>query len=64
MAKDDQLAVIFEVIGTPQEPDMAYVTDAKAIGYLKSFDPIERMNMANKYPGASEPALDLLNRML
>ena len=40
------------------------MTDAKAIGYLKSFTPNERMNMQNKYPGASPEGVDLLNRML
>jgi hypothetical protein len=40
------------------------VTDAKAIGYLKSFNPNARMNMATKYPGASADGTDLLNRML
>ena len=64
VAKDDQLAVIFEILGTPSDEDMAYVTDAKAIGYLKSFVPIERVNLQEKYPGASEDANDLLNKML
>ena len=44
MAKDDQLAIIFDVLGTPTEEDMTFVTDAKAIGYLKSFNAIERVN--------------------
>lgn len=64
VAKDDQLAVIFEILGTPVEDDMVYVTDAKAIGYLKSFTPIERVELNKKYPGATEEAIDLLNKML
>jgi len=40
------------------------VTDAKAIGYLKSFNPNERVDMSTKYPGASAEGTDLLNRML
>ena len=64
VARDDQLAVIFDVLGTPNDDDISYVTDAKAIGYLKSFTPIERINMAAKYPGASAEGVDLLNRML
>ena len=43
---------------------MAYVTDAKAIGYLRSFTPIERVDLSRKYPGATEEAIDLLNKML
>ena len=64
VARDDQLAVIFDVLGTPNDDDISYVTDAKAIGYLKSFTPIERINMAAKYPGANQDGIDLLNRML
>jgi len=64
VAKDDQLAVIFEILGTPGDDDMAYVTDAKAIGYLKSFTPIERVDLGRKYPGATPEAIDLLNKML
>lgn len=64
VARDDQLAVIFDVLGTPVEEDISYVTDAKAIGYLKSFTPNERVNFATKYPGANAEGVDLLNRML
>jgi mitogen-activated protein kinase 1/3 len=44
VAKDDQLAVIFEMLGTPSDDDMSFVTDQKANGYLKSFVPIERID--------------------
>ena len=64
MTKDDQLAVIFEVLGTPEEQDTAFVTDAKATTYLKSFTPIPRSDLSKKYPGASHDAIDLLNKML
>ena len=36
-SKNDQLAVIFEVIGTPTEEDKSFVTDTKAIEYLEAF---------------------------
>lgn len=36
-SKNDQLAVIFEVIGTPTEEDKSFVTDAKALEYLEAF---------------------------
>lgn len=64
VAKDDQLAVIFEMLGTPTDDDMSFVTDQKANGYLKSFVPIERIDFQKKYPGASPEAIDLINRML
>jgi hypothetical protein len=37
VSKDDQLAMIFEVLGTPEEADIAFVTDQKALAYLMSF---------------------------
>lgn len=40
------------------------MTDAKAIGYLKSFTMNPRLNFDGKYPGASNEGADLLNRML
>jgi len=64
VAKDDQLAIIFEILGTPNDDDMSYVTDTKAIGYLKSFTHIPRLEMKEKYPGASPEAVDLLEKML
>jgi mitogen-activated protein kinase 1/3 len=64
VAKDDQLAVIFEMLGTPSDDDISFVTDQKAIGYLKSFVPIERIDFQKKYPGASPEAVDLINKML
>lgn len=64
VARDDQLAVIFDVLGTPNDDDISYVTDAKAIGYLKSFTQNDRMDMQGKYPGCNSDGVDLLNRML
>ena len=64
VAKDDQLAVIFEMLGTPSDDDMSYVTDKKAIGYLKSFTQIERVDFQKKYSGTSAEGIDLLNGML
>ena len=34
---NDQLNVIFDVIGTPNEEDISFLTDLKAQSYLKSF---------------------------
>jgi mitogen-activated protein kinase 1/3 len=63
-SKNDQLAVIFEVIGTPTEDDKSYVTDQKALEYLEAFPPKGRSELAVLYPGAGEEAIDLLNRIL
>lgn len=52
------------MLGTPNDDDCSFVTDQKALGYLKSFVPIERIDFFKKYPGASPDAIDLINRML
>ena len=64
VSKDDQLAMIFEVLGTPEEADIAFVTDQKALAYLMSFQPVQRVDLQHKYPGADEESIDLLNKML
>lgn len=63
-SKNDQLAVIFEVIGTPNEEDKSFVTDAKATEYLDAFPPKEKTDLTTLYPGAGEEAIDLLGRTL
>lgn len=63
-SNSDQLNVIFDVIGTPTEEEMSFVTDAKALEYLKSFSPRPRIDLKTRYPAASDDAIDLLNKML
>ena len=61
---NDQLAVIFEVIGSPNEEDKSFVTDSKAIEYLAAFPKRDRVDLATIYPGAGEEAIDLLHKIL
>jgi mitogen-activated protein kinase 1/3 len=61
---NDQLAVIFNVIGTPDEDEMSFVTDQKAIEYLRSFPPNARADLLAKYPAAPKEAIDFLNVIL
>lgn len=63
-SKNDQLAVIFQVIGTPNEEDKSYVTDQKALEYLNAFPKSDRVNLSTVYPGAGEEAIDLLHKIL
>jgi mitogen-activated protein kinase 1/3 len=63
-SKNDQLAIIFDVIGTPNEEDKSYVTDAKAFEYLDAFPANPRKDLNILYPGAGTEAIDLLNRIL
>jgi mitogen-activated protein kinase 1/3 len=60
----DQLNVIFDVIGTPNEEEMSFVTDAKAIEYLKTFPARPRTDFRDLFSASSKPALELLNKML
>lgn len=60
----DQLNVIFDVIGTPNEEEMSFVTDTKAIEYLKTFQARPRIDLTEIYPGANKVTVELLNKML
>ena len=63
-SNSDQLNVIFDIIGTPTEEETSFVTDAKAIEYLKTFTSRKRVDFKTRYPAAGDDALDLLNKML
>ena len=52
--------MIFSVIGTPEDDDMSFVTDSKAIQYLSAFKNQKKIDFSKKYPGAGELAIDLL----
>jgi mitogen-activated protein kinase 1/3 len=64
VSTNDQLNVIFDIIGTPSEEDTSFVTDTKAQEYLKSFPVRGRADLKTIYPGIGEEAIDLLNQML
>jgi len=52
------------VIGTPNEEDMTFVTDQKAIEYLKSYPHINRCDLTSKYTAATPEAIDFLEKIL
>lgn len=58
------MAVIFEVIGSPNEEDKSFVTDGKALDYLNAFPKKDKVDLATIYPGAGEEAVDLLHKIL
>eukprot|EP01017_Pseudomicrothorax_dubius_P001875 TRINITY_DN0_c6885_g1_i1.p1 TRINITY_DN0_c6885_g1~~TRINITY_DN0_c6885_g1_i1.p1 ORF type:complete len:166 (-),score=55.10 TRINITY_DN0_c6885_g1_i1:96-593(-) len=60
----DQLNIIFKVLGTPSEADIDFITDAKAIEYVRSWPPKESVDLRKTFPGATAEAIDLLQRML
>lgn len=64
-SNEDQLTLIFQVIGTPAEQDKSFVTDLKALEYLETFTATPRIDWTGKkYPAASEESIDFLNRAL
>lgn len=63
-SNQDQLSVIFQVLGTPNEDDMSFVTDTKAIEYLSSFAGASRKNLREMYSGCGDEAIDFLDKIL
>jgi mitogen-activated protein kinase 1/3 len=64
MDKTDQLNVIFEVIGTPLDTDLDFITDQNGILYLKSIKYRPKKDLKIKFPGSTDDALDLIEQML
>ena len=64
--KADQLNIIFDVIGSPDEESMGFVSDPNAVLYLKSLSQKKKnkINFKSKFPGSSSESLDLLQKML
>ena len=62
--KSDQLSVIFDVIGTPSEEDISFISDENALLYLKSLKVRPKRNLQTKFPGSPAEAIDLLDKML
>jgi len=63
-SSQDQLSIIFSILGTPTEEDFDFVTDAKAIEYLKSFPPKKKVEFQDLYPAATTEGLELLRKCL
>ena len=62
--KKDQLAVIFDVLGTPTEDEIARVRTPSVAEYLHSLKPKRPEDMVKRFPTAGKDALDLLRGML
>ena len=60
----DQLNLIFDVIGTPSDDDVSFITDKHAKEYLKSFGRKGKKNLKERFVGSTEESLDLLSKMI
>jgi len=60
----DQMQVIFDVIGSPTEEEIAKITDEKARKYLKNLPHRKQRNLRRMFPGADKQAQSLLFGLL
>ena len=60
----DQLNVIFQILGTPNGDELAYVTDDKALEYLKSFPNKQKTEFKTLFPNAPPESIDFLEQTL
>jgi len=60
----DQLNLILNVVGSPDEHDLASVMNAKARNYISALKPRIKQPFARLYPHSDKNALDLLERLL
>jgi len=59
-----QMNLIFQVLGTPSKEDMKFITNEKALEYIKSLKKKPKIPFDKYYKDANPLALDLLERML
>lgn len=62
--KKDQLAVIFDVIGTPTPEEISRIRTPAAKEYIMSLKPRRPEDMTKRYPAATADALELLHAFL
>jgi len=59
-----QMNLIFGVLGTPSKSDMAFISNDKALEYIKSLEKREKIPFSQIYPDANPLAIDLMEKML
>lgn len=64
VTKKDQLNMIIEILGTPKETDLAFITDDKALEYLKSYPPATKVSWQAKFPAATPETCEFLEKSL
>lgn len=62
--KGDQLELIFDLIGSPDERDVSFVTDEKARLYLSKFKTRRPADLSKKFPSCDPEGLKLITEML
>lgn len=60
----DQIQRVIAVLGTPTYDDISYISNEKALDFIKSIPRRSRQSLDILFPDASPLALDLLRKML
>ena len=60
----DQMNVIFSILGTPTSEDVEFVSDHKALQYLKSFPETKKLDLKELYKGSSSEAIDFVSKLV
>jgi len=59
-----QMNLIFATLGTPSAEDMKFISNDKALEYIKSLKKQPKVPFSRLYPNANPLALDLMEKML
>lgn len=59
-----QMNLIFGVLGTPSKPDMGFISNDKALEYIKGLEKKPKIPFSKLYPEANPLAIDLMDKML
>jgi mitogen-activated protein kinase 1/3 len=62
--KTDQLNLIFDIIGTPDELELELISDSATKLYIQSFQPRAIQNLHERYPGTDPQLISLMKNML
>ncbi|KAF7457131.1 putative cell-cycle-associated protein kinase MAPK [Cryptosporidium felis] len=60
----DQLNMIFNVLGSPQDEDIEALEKDDAKRYIRIFNKRSGIDLQSRFPGASSQSIDLLRKML
>lgn len=61
---NDQLNVIMEILGTPEQEDLQDISNPRAIHYIKSFNKKEKRSFRMFFAGSIEEEIEILEKML
>ncbi|XP_042501944.1 mitogen-activated protein kinase homolog NTF6-like [Macadamia integrifolia] len=59
-----QLRLITELLGTPEDSDLGFLRSDNARKYVKQLPPVPKQPFSQKFPNVSPAAIDLAERML